>query len=144
MPARRCAVPEWVGAAIKAFDFVVKALGDGDRLVHSWRDGKRGHAGFADDYAHMARAALALWEATGEKRFLDQAKRWVRTLNENFWDDVQRRLLHHRPRPDPLFVRARSIFDQTQPPANGVMLSVLSRLYMATADQRLCRPAAPS
>ena len=34
---------EWDDAAIKAFDFVVKALGDGDRLHHSWRDGKRGH-----------------------------------------------------------------------------------------------------
>ncbi|MEI9930706.1 MAG: thioredoxin domain-containing protein [Rhizomicrobium sp.] len=77
---------EWVTAAIKAFDFIVKALGDGNLLYHSWRAGKRGHVAFSDDYAHMARAALALWEATGDKRFLEQAKRWVHTLNEDFWD----------------------------------------------------------
>ena len=125
---------DWVNAAARAFDFIVKALGDGDKLVHSWRNGKRGHAGFADDYAHMARAALALWEATGEKRFLEQAKRWVHTLNEDFWDAFNGGYYTTAHSQDPLFVRARSIFDQTQPPANGVMLSVLSRLHMATAD----------
>jgi hypothetical protein len=127
--------PEWVSAAAKAFDFIVRALGDGDQLFHSWRGGKRGHTGFADDYAHMSRAALALWEATGEKRFLDQAKRWVLTLNENFWDSLSSGYFSTSHTDDPLFVRVRSIFDQTQPPANGVMLGVLSRLHMATADK---------
>jgi uncharacterized protein YyaL (SSP411 family) len=126
---------DWVTAAIKAFDFVVKALGDGDKLVHSWRAGKRGHNGFADDYAHMSRAALALWEATGEKRFLNQAKRWVHTLNENFWDSFGGGYFTTSHSDDPLFVRVRSIFDQTQPPANSVMLGVLSRLHMATQEQ---------
>ena len=132
---------EWSTAAIKAFDFVVKALGDGDKLAHSWRNGKRGHAGFADDYAHMARAALALWEATGEQRFLDQAKRWVHTLNENFWDEFGGGYYFTSHDDDPLIVRTRSIFDQTQPPANSVMLGVLSRLFMATPIRPM--PIAP-
>ncbi|HTT98269.1 MAG TPA: thioredoxin domain-containing protein [Rhizomicrobium sp.] len=126
--------PEWVAEATKAFDFVLKVLGDGDKLYHSWRAGKRGHAGFADDYAHMARGALALWEATGEKRFLAQAQRWVHTLNENFWDAFGGGYFTSAGSDEPLFVRVRSIFDQTQPPANSVMLGVLSRLGMATAD----------
>jgi uncharacterized protein YyaL (SSP411 family) len=125
---------EWVAEAVKAFDFIVKTLGDGDKLFHSWRAGKRGHTGFADDYAHMARAALALWETTGEKRFLDQAQRWVHTLNENFWDAFGGGYFTTSNSDDPLFVRVRSIFDQTQPPANSIMLGVLSRLGMATAD----------
>ena len=125
---------EWTTAAIRAFDFVVKALGDGDRLAHSWRGGKRGHGGFADDYAHMARAALALWEATGEQRFIDQAKRWAHTMNENFWDEFGGGYYFTGHDDDPLIVRIRSIFDQTQPPANSVMLGVLARLHMVTAD----------
>ena len=64
----------WTAAAMRAFDFVVKAMGDGDRLYHSWRDGKRGALGFSDDYAQMARAALALWEATSDEKYLKQAK----------------------------------------------------------------------
>jgi uncharacterized protein YyaL (SSP411 family) len=125
---------DWVQAAIKAFDFVVAAVGDGDTLFHSWRAGRRGHAGFADDYAHMARAALALWETTGEKRFLERAKGWTHMLNENFWDQFGGGYFTTAHSQDPLFVRARSIFDQTQPPANSVMLGVLARLHMATAE----------
>ena len=125
---------EWIEAAIKAFDFVIKALGDGDRLSHSWRAGKRGHMGFSDDYAHMARAALALWEATGEDRFLQRAKAWTHTLNEHFWDGVLGGYFTTADDDEPLIVRTRSIYDQTQPPANAVMIGVLARLFMATND----------
>jgi len=125
---------EWVSAAIKAFDFVVKALGDGDRLHHSWRAGKRGHKGFADDYANMARAALALWEATGEQRFLDRARGWTQTLNDHFWDGVSGGYFTTADDDEPLIARTRSVYDQTQPAANSIMIGVLARLYMATAD----------
>ncbi len=125
---------DWTTAAIKAFDFVVKALGDGDKLSHSWRAGKRGAKGFADDYAHMARAALALWEATGETRFIERAKAWTHTLNENYWDGVMGGYFYTAHDDEPLIVRMRSIYDQTQPPANAVMIGVLARLFMATND----------
>jgi uncharacterized protein YyaL (SSP411 family) len=126
--------PDWIAKAVKAFDFVVAELGEGSRLSHSWRAGKRGHAGFADDYAHMARAALSLFEATGEQRFLDHAKVWARTLNEQFWDGVLGAYFTTSQDSDPLVVRSRPIYDQTQPPANSVMIGVLSRLYMATGE----------
>ncbi|MBV9990119.1 MAG: thioredoxin domain-containing protein [Alphaproteobacteria bacterium] len=125
---------DWTTAAIKAFDFVVKALGDGDKLSHSWRAGKRGHQAFSDDYAHMARAALALWEATGEPRFLERAKAWAHTLNENYWDGVMGGYFYTAHDDEPLIVRTRSIYDQTQPPANAVMIGVLARLFMATNE----------
>ena len=40
---------------------------NGDRLGHSWRQGKLLLPGLASDYAAMIRAALALYEATGER-----------------------------------------------------------------------------
>ena len=51
--------PDWVKAAITAFDAVVKMLGDGDRLYHSIFAGHFGAKGVADDYAMMARARAA-------------------------------------------------------------------------------------
>ena len=126
---------EWTTAAIKAFDFVVKALGDGDRLHHSWCNGKRGAQGFADDYAQMARAALVLYETVGEKRYLEQAKAWVRTLNEHYWDTANGGYFYTADDAEPLIVRARMVFDQPTPSANGTMLQVLSRLAMTTGMQ---------
>jgi uncharacterized protein YyaL (SSP411 family) len=127
--------PQWLGAAVKAFDFVVRVLGDGDRLHHSWRAGQCGHRGFADDYAHMARAGLMLWQATGETRFLDQTCRWVNTLNEHFWDSQNGGYFYTADDADPLIYRARMVFDQNSPSANGVMTSLLAHLHAITADQ---------
>ena len=126
--------PQWINAGIAAFDFVVKALGDGDRLSHSWRNGVRKASGFADDYAHMARAAFSLWEATGEKRFLERAKAWVHVLNEHFWDAQNGGYFYTSDEAEPLIVRSRVVFDQSTPSANATMIGVLAKLHFATAD----------
>ena len=125
--------PEWIAAAVRAFNFIVKAMGDGDRLVHSWADNKRGVTGFSDDYAHMARAALQLWESTGDKRFAEQAKAWVRVLNEHFWD-AKGGYNFAANDAEPLFARLRMTHESNTPPANAVMVSVLTRLWVATGD----------
>ena len=125
---------EWTQAAAAAFDFIVEALGDGERLYHSWRAGKRGVPGFADDYAQMTRAAMALWETTTDRKYLDYARGWVRMLNEHFWDMANGGYFFVADDSDPLPLRARSALDQATPSVNGVMLSVLSNLYFATMD----------
>jgi uncharacterized protein YyaL (SSP411 family) len=126
---------KWLTAAAQAFDFIVKALGDGDRLYHSWREGKRGHTGFADDYAQMARAAFTLFEASGDRRYLAQTEKWVRVLNEHFWDSQLGGYFFTSDDSDPLIVRSRLVFDQNAPSANGVMVALLGRLFFVTADQ---------
>ncbi|HEY2070492.1 MAG TPA: thioredoxin domain-containing protein [Rhizomicrobium sp.] len=127
---------EWIDAAIAAFDFVVENLTDngGDRLYHSWRDGERGHMGFADDYAHMARAALALWEATSEERFLTHTARWSNVLFDLFWDNMNGGFYFTAADDEPLMMRTRSAMDNNLPAANGVMVSVMARLYLISGD----------
>ena len=122
----------WTTAAIRAFDFVEQVLADGNRLYHSWRNGKRQHTGFADDYAQMARAALTLWETTADRRYLQRAQAWVHVLNDHFWDSQNGGYFYTSDDSDPLIVRSRMIYDQATPSANGVMVSLLARLHMAT------------
>ncbi|MGH6888270.1 MAG: thioredoxin domain-containing protein [Rhizomicrobium sp.] len=124
----------WSATAIRAFEFVEKALGEGDRLFHSWCNGVRHHAGFADDYAQMARAAFTLWEATGDRRYLARAQAWVSVLNEHFWDAQNGGYFFTSDDSDPLIARTRVVFDHATPAANGVLVGLLSRLYFATAD----------
>jgi uncharacterized protein YyaL (SSP411 family) len=73
--------PDWIDAARGASSFICEKLGDGDRLFHSYRAGKGQHPAFADGYAAMARAALALWEATRDRQYLERAIAWTRTLD---------------------------------------------------------------
>ena len=125
---------DWVQAAVTTFDAVVKALGEGDRLYHSANGGVRGAEGFADDYALMSRAALHLWEVTGEARFLDAAKRWVGTLNEHFWSAQKGGYHTTADDAEPLLVRGRVLYDQAVPSANGIMTAVLTRLGLITGE----------
>jgi hypothetical protein len=125
---------EWTVAAMRAFEFVEKTLGDGDKLYHSWCEGKRQHAGFSDDYAQMARAALALWQATNDPKYLARAKGWVHQLNENFWDSQNGGYFFSPAEAEPLTGRIRTVYDVTQPCANGVMPEVLAKLFMTTLD----------
>jgi uncharacterized protein YyaL (SSP411 family) len=126
--------PDWTATAITAFDTIVKILGDGDRLYHSANGGKRGASGFADDYALMIRAALHLWEVTGETRFLDAAKRWVTTLDTHFWNMEKGGYCTTADDSEQLIVRQRVLYDQAIPSANGIMIWNLTRLGMVTGD----------
>lgn len=121
---------EWIDAAIAAFDHVVKTLGKGDHLSHAAKGGQ----GFADDYANMARAALQLWEVTGEERFQEKARAWVKTLNGEFWNAEKGGYAFTSSSDAPLFVRPRMLFENPAPPANGTMLTVLTRLALITGD----------
>jgi uncharacterized protein YyaL (SSP411 family) len=126
---------DWIDAARAAFQFVCDRLGEGDRLFHSYRAGKKQHPAFADGYANMARAALALWEATQERKYLERAIAWTRTLDQEFWDVVQGGYVYSKNPDVPEQVRTRTAFDAQAPSGNGVMIGVHGRLFYATVDQ---------
>ena len=127
--------PDWVDAARDAFHFICEKLGDGDRLFHSYRAGKRQHQAFSDGYAAMVRAALALWEATGERRYLERAIAWTRTLDSEFWDIVQGGYVYSRNPDMPEQVRTRTAFDTQTPSGNAMMIGLHGRLFYATVGQ---------
>src|ERR1051326_2845806 len=64
---------DWIALATRAFAFIrEKMTGEDGRLRHSWREGRARHPASVDDYANLSRAALALYEATGDPAYLDQ------------------------------------------------------------------------
>ena len=126
--------PDWVRAAIAAYDYVRQVSGEGDVLYHSYAEGQRGEKGYSDDYAQMARAALQLWEVTGESRFLDDAQAWTRTLNSQFWNEARGGYNYASNEAEPLIVRARMFHDQPTPSTNATMLTVLTRIALISGD----------
>ena len=126
--------PEWIQAAIAAFEYIVRELGDGDRLIHSLYGNTKSVGGYADDYADMAKAAVQLWEVTGEERFVSAAKNWVRTLDTHFWNAQLGGYCFNADDAEPLFIRPRMLFENPAPAANGTMVTVLTRLALITGD----------
>ncbi|MDT8342293.1 MAG: hypothetical protein RQ751_12335, partial [Longimicrobiales bacterium] len=68
------------------FAFVTANLADGDRLHHTWCAGRAAHPGVLEDYANLARAALALHQGTGDAAYLEKAEAFAAVLDRHFWD----------------------------------------------------------
>src|SRR6266540_3497194 len=76
--------PAWLELAARGFMFIGAKMAHGDRLGHSWREGRLLFPGLASDHAAMIRAALALYEATGEHDYLERALAWQGTLDRHY------------------------------------------------------------
>ena len=127
--------PRWLAAAERAFAAVVTDQTAGDRLHHSYCAGDAVRVGFLDDYAHMARAALALFEATGADHYLQRSQSWIAALNDHYWDGSGGGYFIAATDGDPhLLVRPRHAHDNAQPSGNGIAAEVLTRLYYLTGE----------
>ena len=129
--------PDWIGMAQTAYRFIAESMSREGRLGHSWREGALIFPGFALDHAAMMRAALALFETTGEDRYLARLPRLARYAQTGFHRRRNRHARHdRRTSADPLVVRPRPIHDDAVPNANGVFAEALVRLaQISGADE---------
>jgi uncharacterized protein YyaL (SSP411 family) len=126
---------DWLRLAADAFDFVTTAMSDeGGRLLHSWRAGRAKHVAVLDDYADLSRAALALYEARGEDRYLEHCRRWVEIVETHYRDARDGGYFFTADDAEALITRAKIAEDAPLPSGNGTMLQVLAHLYYLTGD----------
>ena len=129
--------PQWLAVARSAFDFVMTALRDPDgRLLHAWRHGRAGARGMLDDYAAMARAAVALFEASGDPRDLEAARRLATEALRLFGDGKGGVYLTAADAADVPGARPRHAHDGATPSGAGLLAEVLARLWHLTAEPR--------
>ncbi|HIJ44794.1 MAG TPA: thioredoxin domain-containing protein [Rhodospirillaceae bacterium] len=126
--------PAWLEAAKTVFSFVCRRMIENGRLRHSWRRGRLRHAAVVDDYANMCRAALALYEATGGRLYLERAEAWVALANLNYWDASGGGYFLAADDADDVITRSKTIADNAQPSGNGTMAEVLARLFYLTGE----------
>jgi uncharacterized protein YyaL (SSP411 family) len=126
--------PSWIAMARRAFDFVAGSMMQGDRLGHSWRAGKALFPGLASDFAAMIRAALALYEATGERSVLTQALSWQRALDTHYGDRETGGYYLTADDAEGLVVRPHATADDATPNPNAVAAQNLVRLAAMTGE----------
>jgi uncharacterized protein YyaL (SSP411 family) len=128
--------PEFLAAAEAAFAFVAANLGDATGgLLHAWRDGRAGATGLLDDYAAMARAALALFEATGTPAYLARAEAWAEAALQRFGDG-DGGFFMSADGDEQLIVRPRPPHDGAVPSGASLIIEVFARLHHVSLDPR--------
>jgi uncharacterized protein len=126
--------PRWVDLASRAFDFVAQTMTRGDRLGHSWRQGKLKFPGLASDYAAMIRAALALYEATSQRSFLDHALQWQQALDRDYANAELGTYYLAAADAEGLVIRPAGTTDEATPNHNAVAAQNLIRLAALAGD----------
>ncbi|MBV9558251.1 MAG: thioredoxin domain-containing protein, partial [Pseudolabrys sp.] len=127
--------PSWIAMAQRAFDFIARTMTKGDRLGHSWRDGKLLYPGLASDFAAMTRAALALYEATGKRDYLERAVAWQRELDAHYAEPDRGGYYLTADDAEGLVLRPHSTADEAVPNHNAVAAGNLVRLATLAGDE---------
>jgi uncharacterized protein YyaL (SSP411 family) len=132
---------EWVAMGARAFDFIVRSMTREDgpetfRLGHSWREGRLLYPGLASDFANMIRAALALYEATGRRQYLDQALGWQQAFDTHYANPANGGYFLTADDAEGLVVRPASTTDDATPNPNAIAAQNLVRLAALTGDSQ--------
>jgi uncharacterized protein YyaL (SSP411 family) len=126
--------PSWIERAARAFNFIARAMTRGDRLGHSWREGRLLYPGLAPDFAAMIHAALALYEATGTAAYLERALAWQRAFDAHYANAANGGYYLTALDAEGLVVRPAATHDDATPNANAVAAQNLLRLSVLTGD----------
>ncbi len=128
--------PDWLAEAKTAYHALLATLAGADgRIAHAWRAGDIFAAGLLDDQAAMARAALALFEATGDPAYQADAERLAEAACHWFGDGAGAFYTTAADATDiPLGaeIRPRIVADNATPSGNGLMAEVFARLFHIT------------
>ena len=129
--------PAWLGTARAAFDFIMTKLrGPDGRLLHAWREGHPGARALLDDYASMARAALALFEASGEPPTSKPRAGLASEAIDLFGDGAGGFYLTAKDAADVPGARPRQAHDGATPSGIGLLAETFVRLWHLTDEAR--------
>jgi uncharacterized protein len=127
--------PRFVAAAVRAAEFVLANVRDeGGRLLRSWREGRRGRQGYADDYALMAEACLTLYETTFDLRWFVEARSLADELTRLFHDSERGGFFQTGSDAENLVIRPKELYDNAVPSGNSAAADVLQRLAHLTGE----------
>jgi uncharacterized protein len=124
----------WLELAARAFMFIAAEMAHGDRLGHSWRAGKLLFPGLASDHAAMIGAALALYETTGERAYLERALAWQGTLDRHYANPETGGYFLTADDAEGLVVRPSATTDDATPNPNALAAQNLVRLAALTGQ----------
>ena len=128
--------PDLIAAAGQAATFVLSQMKVDGRLMRAYRAGVVKHKGFAEDYAAMIEGLLALYEAAGDTRWLDEAAVLAEDALSLFYDAETGGFFTTGRDAETLITRAKDFVDNAVPSANSTFALTLQKLGLLTGEPR--------
>ena len=100
------------------------------RLVRSWKQGKAQLNAYLEDYALVIEGLLATYQACGNVRWLEHARRLMQLQFDLFWDEQNGDFYFTSSDHESLLVRQKEYMDNATPSGNSVSCLNLSRLAL--------------
>ena len=115
--------------ALENANFLKQKMINGDgKLLHSYKNNQAKINGFLEDYAFSIEAFIAIFEATGEKEWLDEAQKLTEITFRDFYDESKTIFYFTANNQKDLITRTIEIHDNVIPSSNSVMAKNLFRL----------------
>jgi len=126
---------DYIAAAVRNAEFLLGQMRVNGRLMRTWKGGQARILGYLEDYAMVAAALIDVYEATFERRWLDEARGLCGEMLRLFWDDALEGFYDTGSDAEQLIVRPRNLFDNAVPCGTSVAIETLLRLSELTGDQ---------
>ena len=128
--------PAYIDIAIKAAnDVLSKAVKPNGRVLRTYTDSQAAKLnGYLIDYACLIDGLIALHRSTGDKQWLDHAKRIQDKQIELFWDDKSGGFFNVSSDHETLIARSKQMSDRAMPSGNSVASENLFYLSEALPD----------
>ncbi|WP_296806090.1 DUF255 domain-containing protein [Thiocapsa sp.] len=128
--------PRYLTAAQRAAELLWSELRTAPgRINRVYLDGRAAQPGLLEDYAFLGQAMIALFDATGEQRWLTRAREMADALWERFADHDEGGLFMGEPAEATLLMtRPKDVTDGVMPSATSAALQLLAELARRTDE----------
>jgi hypothetical protein len=129
--------------AIRNGEFLFREMARDGRVFRSHKEGVTRIAGFLEDYAAVALGALALYELTFDRVWLDRARELSESMTRWFWggDDDAGAFFDTPSDQEALITRPRDVTDNATPSGTSLAVELLLRLGDLFGDADMLRRA---
>ena len=111
--------------AVRNGEFLFRALVRDGRVLRTYTAGVAKIDGFLEDHAAVALGALALYQLTFDRGWLDRARELATAIVERFWDDETRAFFDTATDAESLVTRPRDVTDNAIPSGSSLAAELL-------------------
>jgi uncharacterized protein len=127
---------DYLAVAVRNALFLTRQMVRDGRLLRSWKDGQARITGYLEDYSMVGAGLLALYEASFDRRWLDESRRLAEEALRLFWSADRNAFFDTGYDQEALVVRPRNLFDNAVPSGTSVAIDWLLRLAVILGEER--------